>query len=78
MSGKSKKKPTKQMTLNKAVSHALVIFLWAFASEFSPDKDAFDRLAKEVKSVRDSVLCGALTIPDIRKALNDEYGWEVG
>lgn len=77
MSSKSKKKPAHMMTLNKAVSHALVIFMWAFASEFSPEREAFDRLAKEVSNVRDSVLCGALTIPAIRKALHDEYGWEV-
>ena len=77
MSSKSKKKPDRMMTLTKAVSHALVIFMWAFASEFSPEREAFERLAKEVQNVRDSVLCGALTIPDIRKALKDDYGWEV-
>ena len=78
MSSKSKKKPTKEMTLNKAVSQALVIFLWAFVTEFSPEREAFERLAKEVRSVRDSVRCGALTIADVRKVLQDEYGWEVG
>ena len=77
MSSKSKKKPTREVTLYKAVSHALVIFMWACASEFSPEQEAFDRLADEVRNVRDSVLCGALTIPAIRKALKDEYDWEV-
>lgn len=77
MSSKSKKRPPYQMTLTKAVSNAMVIFVWAFASEFSPDQKQFDRLAKEVANVRDSVMCGALTIPAIRKALKDEYDWEV-
>lgn len=77
MSSKSKKRPTRELTLNKAVSHAMVIFIWAFASEFSPEQEQFDRLAREVANVRDSVLKGALTIPDIRKALKDEYDWEV-
>ena len=78
MSSKSKKRPSYPMTLTKAVSHALVIFLWAFCTAFSPSPEAFDRLKAEVESVRDSVLCGALTIPQIRKAIRDEYGWEVG
>lgn len=74
---KSKKRPPQELTLNKAISHALVIFMWAFASEFSPEEEAFLRLGKEVANVRDSVLKGALTIPQIRKALKDDYGWEV-
>ena len=76
--GKAKKKPPYQQTLNKAVGNALVIFMWAFASGFSAKQEDFDRVAAEVRSVRDSVLCGALTIPQIRKALKDDYGWEVG
>lgn len=75
--GKTKKKPPYEQSLTKAVGNALVIFMWAFASEFSPDEEAFLRLGKEVTSVRDSVLKGALTIPQIRKALKDDYGWEV-
>ena len=77
MSGKSKKRPTRELTLNKAVSHAMVIFIWAFASEFSPEQEQFDRLAREISSVRDSILCGALTIPEIRRALKQDYDWEV-
>lgn len=77
MSGKKRKKPTPEMTLNKAASNALVIFMWAFASEFSPEEEAFLRLGKEVANVRDSVLRGALTIPQIRKAMKDEYNWEI-
>lgn len=77
MSGKSKKRPTRELTLNKAVSQAMVIFIWAFASEFSPEQKQFDRLAREISSVRDSILCGALTIPEIRRALKQDYDWEV-
>lgn len=77
MSGRSKKRPARELTLNKAVSQAMLIFVWAFASEFSPEQSQFDRLAREISSVRDSILCGALTIPDIRRALKQDYDWEV-
>lgn len=77
MSGRSKKRPTRELTLNKAVSQAMLIFVWAFASEFSPEQEQFDRLAREISSVRDSILCGALTIPEIRRALKQDYDWEV-
>ena len=79
MSSKSKKKPmTYAMSLTKAVDNALTIFMWAFASGFSPEPEQFERLKHEVQSVRDSILCGSLTIPQLRKALKDDYGWEVG
>ena len=78
MSGKSKKRGyiPSQESMTKAVSHALVIFLWAFCSEFSPESEMMERLSKQLKSVRDSVMCGALTIPQIRKALREDYGVE--
>ena len=75
MSSKSKKRPSYGMTLTKAVDNALTIFMWAFASGFSPEPEQFERLKHEVQSVRDSILCGSLTIPQLRKALKDEYGW---
>lgn len=78
MSSKSKKRPNHDVTVNKAVSNALVIFLWAFCEEFSPDEDLVERFGKQLQSVRDSVMCGALTVPQIRKALKDEFNWEVG
>lgn len=77
MSSKSKKRPSREMSINKAVSNALVIFIWAFVSEFSPDEEAVERVKHQVQSVRDSVLSGALSIPQLRKALLEEYGWEV-
>lgn len=74
---KSKKRPPESVTLRKAVSRALVIFIWAFVSEFSPDAELLDRLKYQVYSVRDSLNAGTLTIPEIKKALKDDYGWEV-
>ena len=65
------------MSLTKAVGHALVIFMWAFVSAFDPTDEQFEQLKHEVQSVRDSVLAGSLTIPQIRKALKDDYGVEV-
>lgn len=77
MSSKSRKKPTYTMSLTKAVGNALVIFMWAFISAFNPTEEQIEQLRHEVQSIRDSVLCGALTIPQIRKALKDDYNVEV-
>lgn len=77
MSSKSKKKRTYDMSLTQAVGNALVIFAWAFATAFSPNQEQMETLKHEVNSIRDSILSGALTIPEIRKALKDDYGWEV-
>lgn len=77
MSGKSRKKPTREMSMNKAITNALIIFMWAFVSEFSPEPEMVERFRDEIVSVRESVLCGALTIPQIRKALKEEFNWEV-
>ena len=77
MSSKSKKKPTHEMSITKAINYALVIFAWAFVCAFNPTGEQFDRLKQEVQSVRDSVMCGALTIGQIRKALKDEYDVEI-
>lgn len=77
MSSKSKKKPTHEMSLSKAINYALVIFVWAFVSAFDPTGEQFDRLKQEVQSVRDSVMCGALTIGQIHKALKDEFDIEI-
>lgn len=78
MSSKSKRKPPSyQMSLNKAVTNALVIFTWAFVVAFDPTNEQMETLKHEVASVRDSVLAGSLTIPQIRKALRDDFGVEV-
>lgn len=77
MSGKSRKKPTYEMSLTKAVSNALVIFMWGFCCCFKPTEETLEVLKHEIFSVRDSVNSGSLTIAQIRKALRDEYGLEV-
>ena len=74
MSSRSRHRPSTDYTLTKAINNTIVIFLWAFCTEFSPDTDQFIRLQRQVASVRDSVLSGALTIGQVRKALKDEYG----
>lgn len=77
MSNKSKR-TNERVSINKAIDAALTIFLWAFCTGFSPEFDAIEKVGREIRSVRDSVNSGALTIPQIRKALKDEYGLEMG
>jgi len=76
MSSKSKRR-SPDMSVQKAISSALVIFMWAFLTEFSTDFDTIERLGKEIRSVRESINSGALTIPQLRKAIHDDYGIEV-
>lgn len=78
MSSKSKKRSPDNISINKAIDAALTIFLWAFCTGFSPEFDAIEKVGREIRSVRDSVNKGALTIPQLRKALKDEYGLEMG
>lgn len=77
MSSKSKRR-SPDMSVNRAIDAALCIFLWAFCTGFSPEFDAIEKVGREIRSVRDSVNSGALTIPQIRKALKDEYDLEMG
>ena len=76
MSSKSKKR-SHDFSTQKAVSSAIVIFIWAFCTAFSVEFDDLEKLWNEIKSVRDSINAGALTIPQLRKAIHDEYGLEV-
>lgn len=77
MSNKSKR-TNERVSINKAIDAALTIFLWAFCTGFSAEFDAIEKVGREIRSVRDSVNKGALTIPQIRKALKDEYDLEMG
>ena len=72
------KRTNERISINKAIDAALTIFLWAFCTGFSPEFDAIEKVGREIRSVRDSVNKGALTIPQIRKALKDEYDLEMG
>ena len=74
MSSKSKKRPSQGQTLTKAVNNALAIFLYAFCDEFSPEQENIDRVAHCVAVTRDSVLAGSLTVPNLKKALEEDYG----
>lgn len=77
MSGKSKRK-SPDLSVHKAIDAALTIFLWAFCTGFSPEFDAIEKVGQEIRSVRDSVNSGALTIPQLKKALKDDYDLELG
>lgn len=77
MSSKSKRR-SQDLSVNRAIDAALTIFLWAFCTGFSPDFDAIEKVGSEIRSVRDSINKGALTIPQLRKALKDDYGLEMG
>lgn len=72
------KRTNERISINKAIDAALVIFLWAFCEGFSPEFDAIEKVGREIRSVRDSVNSGALTIPQLKKALKDEYNLELG
>ena len=76
MSSKSKKRPRKA-SLSKAVTLAMVIFLWACVSVFNPTEEDIKKLEAEVRNVRDSINSQRLRILDIVQALQDEYGLEV-
>lgn len=77
MSSKSKRHAP-DVSVNKAIDAALTIFLWAFCTGFSPDFDAIEKVGHEIRSVRQSIDKGALTIPQLRKALKDDYNLELG
>jgi hypothetical protein len=71
------KRTNERISINKAIDAALVIFLWAFCTGFSPEFEAIEKVGREIRSVRESINSGALTIPQLRKALKDEYELEV-
>ena len=77
MSTKSKKrKPT--VSMNKCVTIAMVIFIWAWVSVFQPSSEDMDKLKAEIDNIRDSVASHRLNIWEVRQALKDEFDWEVG
>ena len=77
MSNKSKKrKPT--VSMNKCVTIAMVIFIWAWVSVFQPSGEDMDKLKAEIDNIRESVATHRLNIWEVRQALKDEFDWEVG
>lgn len=75
MSSKSKRKP-KYVSMHKAVSIAMTIFVWAWMSCFNPTQEDVNRMSDEVRNIRESVNSKNLNIWEVRDAIKDEFGWE--
>lgn len=76
MSSKSKKRKP-EMSLSKAVTMAMVIFVWAWVNCFHPSQEDMRKLTDEVANIRDSVRTQRLNIWEVKQALKDEYDVEV-
>ena len=76
MSSKSKRKP-KDVSMHKAVSIAMTIFVWAWMECFHPSQEDVNKLSAEVANIRESVATGNLNIWMVRDAIKDEFGWEI-
>ena len=76
MSNKSKR-PQRQVTLNKAVTIAMTIFVWSWMECFHPNKEEVDRLSAEIGNIRESVATHRLNIFEVRQEIKDEFGWEI-
>ena len=85
MSSKSKRKP-KDVSMHKAVSIAMTIFVWAWMSCFHPSQEDVNKLSAEVANIRESVATGNiresvatgnLNVWMVRDAIKDEFGWEI-
>lgn len=76
MSSKSKRRP-KPVSMTKAVTIAMTIFVWAWMVCFHPTQEEVTRLSDEVRNIRESVACGNLNIWMVRDAIKDEFGWEI-
>lgn len=76
MSSKSKRKP-RDVSMHKAVSIAMTIFVWAWMSCFHPSQEDVNRMSDEVRNIRESVNSKNLNIWEVRDAIKDEFGWEI-
>lgn len=76
MSSKSKRKP-KDVSMHKAVSIAMTIFVWAWMECFHPSQEDVNKLSAEVANIRESVNSKNLNILEVRDAIKDEFGWEI-
>lgn len=75
MSSKSKRKP-KDVSMHKAVSIAMTIFVWAWMECFHPTQEDVNRMSDEVRNIRESVNSKNLNIWEVKDAIKDEFGWE--
>lgn len=76
MSGKSKRNPHKPVSLNKAVTMAMTVFLWAWVSNFQPSQDDMAAMKEEIINIRESIVKGNLKLWMIRDQLKEEFDWE--
>lgn len=76
MSSKSKRKP-RDVSMHKAVSIAMTIFVWAWMECFNPTQEDVNKLSAEVANIRESVNSKNLNIREVRDAIKDEFGWEI-
>lgn len=76
MSSKSKRK-LKDVSMHKAVSIAMTIFVWAWMECFHPTQEDVNKLSAEVANIRESVNSKNLNILEVRDAIKDEFGWEI-
>lgn len=76
MSSKSKRKP-KAFSMNKAVSVAMTIFVWAWMECFHPTQEDVNKLSAEVANIRESVGSGNLNVWMVRDAIKDEFGCDI-
>lgn len=73
MSSKSKKKKPREVSLNKAITIAMVIFVWAWVSIFEPSQEDYVRLTDEIRNIRESVATQRLNIREVKQELEDTY-----
>lgn len=76
MSSKSKRKP-KDVSMHKAVSIAMTIFVWVWMECFHPSQEDVNRMSDEVRNIRESVNSKNLNIWEVKDAIKDEFGWEI-
>jgi hypothetical protein len=76
VSGKSKR-PQRQVSMTKAVTIAITIFVWAWMECFHPSQEEVTKLSDEVRNIRESVATRRLNIWEVRDAIRDEFGWEI-
>lgn len=76
MSSKSKR-PQKRVSMTKAVTVAMTIFVWSWMEVFHPTQEEVTKLSAEVENIRESVATKRLNIWEVRQAIFDEFGWEI-
>ncbi len=63
----------KKVAFTEAVNYAMAIFFTVLCDKEQADKEIMQRVWKEVNELSDSVTKGYVSIPDLRRTLNEEY-----